>query len=232
MSVENIENPTPAEADAAQSPAPVVEADKESPVSDDADQVVPESNSNTTADNAEAPAEDSQEPAKSEDEILDDEYERLLPGPGEPFQLVSGDWVSPRPLKMKELMAAFKVITRGAAMSMGALSYNLVMDSDNDELMETIIILLINAIPEAEQEVSELIRVLVDPLEPEEGWKNRDERHEAERRIDEQLLGNPEIEDALTILTVVLSGEMDDIKALGKKLRQATKLFSKVVPKN
>lgn len=53
-------------------------------------------------------------------EVLDNELDRLVPVVGEPITLVDGTKVLIRPLKLRELFALLKILTRGAAMAMGA----------------------------------------------------------------------------------------------------------------
>ena len=180
---------------------------------------------------AEAPLATTEDAEQVEDSILDAEFERLLPGPGEPLQLFDGTWVDIRPLKLKELFAAFKIITRGAAMSMGAMSFNILQESQ-DQFAETMIALLINAFPEAVEEFCEFLRICVDPHAPDGGWETRDERLAAELHLDAILLEDPEPGDAVDIVTVLISRESGDIQKLGKKVANAAKMFSKVTPKN
>ena len=179
----------------------------------------------------EAPQSDTVDaPAAVEDEILDAELERLVPGPGEPLSLYDGTQVVVRPLKLKELFAAFKVITRGAAMSIGAMGGAL-MDQPREQMMEAMLALFLNAFPEADQEFCELLRQLVDPVVPEGGWADRDEAIAAETHLDRLLLIDPEIDDAIDILTCVIVNEAEDIQRLGKKVASAVKMFMKVQPK-
>lgn len=178
----------------------------------------------------EAPQEATEDTEQTEaNQVLDEEFERLLPGPGEPLELSDGTLVDTRPLKLKELFAAFKIITRGAAMSMGALNFNMIQEQD--QFAETMIALLINAFPEADQEFCEFIRICVDPHEPDGGWENRDERMNAEVHLDELLLADPDIGDAIDIVTLIIERESKDIQRLGKKVQNAVKMFQKVTPK-
>lgn len=185
-----------------------------------------------TLDKVDIPVENEtpEETTEEDSDLLDSEIERIVPDEGEPLLLVDGTKVNVRPLKLKELFAAFKIITRGAAMSMGAVSFSLMSDNQ-DQFAETMIALLLNAIPEADQEFCEFLRVVVDPYVPEKGWVNSKERDEAEVHLDNVLLVDPEIEDAIDIVTTVVYRESKDIQRLGKKVASAAKLFGKVAPK-
>lgn len=190
-------------------------------------------NKTAAAKAAEKAPEDSEttEEATPEDEILDNELERMVPSLQGPIQLSDGTYVHIRPLKLKELFAAFKIITRGSAMSMGAASFSILQDN-SDQFAETLIALLINAVPEADQEFAEFLRVVVDPVAPDEkkGWKDRDERLNAEIHLDE-ILEDPEIEDAIDIVSTLITREAQDIQRLGKKIANAARMFGKVAPK-
>lgn len=183
-----------------------------------------------TSDATEAPSTPEVAETDALEEILDNEIERLLPEVGEPLALLDGTQVFVRPLKLKELFAAFKIITRGAAMSMGALSFS-IMQENQDQFAETMIALLINAFPEADVEFCEFLRIMVDPVPPADGWENREERIAAEAHLDELLLNDsPEIDDAIDIVATVIYRESKDIQRLGKKIANAAKMFSKVAP--
>lgn len=167
-------------------------------------------------------------------EVLDNELSRLLPDGSPVLKLEDGTEVAVRPLKLKELFAAFKVITRGSAMTFGAISPSLFSDaSEEDQFVQVLIGLLINAIPEADVEFCEFIRVCVDSVSPalDGKWASREEKDEAEAHLDELLLENPEIGDALSIVTAVVVKEAKDIQKLGKKVGDAIKIYSKVTPK-
>lgn len=158
-------------------------------------------------------------------EVLDKEMERMVPGPTDPVTLTDGTKVHIRPMKMRELFAAFKIITRGAAMSMGALSLD-TLTADQDAFAETMIALLINAVPEADQEVAEFLRISVDPVAPKDGWDSKEDQIKAEIHLDELLLQNPEIEDFIDVLSTIIYRESRDIERLGKKVSSAVKMFS------
>lgn len=169
---------------------------------------------------------------QAEPEVLDGEFDRILPAEGEPLELSDGTKVFVRPLKMNGLFAAFRIITRGAAMSMGALSFSLVGESQ-EQFAQTLIALLINAFPEATFEFAEFLRVMVDPVPPANGWDevNGPRQKDAENHLDALLQDDPEIDDALDIITTIIYREAADIQRLGKKIQGAAKMFGKVSPK-
>lgn len=173
----------------------------------------------------EAPAEEQQ------DEVLDKEFERFIPEDGEPLELSDGTLVYVKPLRLNGLFAAFKIVTRGSVMSMGTSAIQLLSDSQ-DAFAETLIALLINAIPEASFETAEFLRECVEPVPPTKGWVSAgDERH-ANDMLDRLLLDDPEIDDAFDIISTVVYRESRDIQRLGKKIRSAAKMFEKTQKKS
>ena len=170
------------------------------------------------------------EETKEDAELLEGEIERILPGPGEPLQLVDGTFVNVRPLKMRELFAALKILTRGATAAMPYVADSL-LGASQGEFAETFIALLINAFPEADVEFCEFVRVVVEPRMPEGGWEGREEREAAERHLDKILEDELEIDDAIDIITLLIHRESKDIQRLGKKVANAAKMFQKVSPK-
>ena len=162
-------------------------------------------------------------------EILDKEIDRIIPEPGEPLKLEDGTEVIVRPLKLKELLAFFRILTRGSAMSLGALSMNVF--EEQDQFAETLIALLLNALPEAPQEISEFLRVMTDPVIPEGGWDTKEQRREADIHLDTILLDGPEISDTIDIVTAIIYAESQDIAKLAGKVQGALTILTKVTPK-
>lgn len=163
----------------------------------------------------------------ADDAIIEDETTRILPVVGEPIRLEDGTYVKIRPLKLKELFAAFKIITRGSAAVMGSLDFSAL---DQEDFSNTLIALLVTALPEAPEEFSEFLRISVDPVAPEGKWGSVQEQIAAETHLD-KLLEDPEITDAIDIVSAIIYAESRDIQRLGKKVTNAISLFQKVEPK-
>lgn len=169
-------------------------------------------------------------PEKVEESTVPEEVDEVtIPDPSAPVTLEDGTNVLVRPLKVRELLAAFKVITRGAALSMGALNFSMV-NGNREQLVETLLAIFINSFPEADSEFCEFIRTVVDPVEPEEGWNSQDDLRRAHEKLDELLLLNPEVGDAIDILTKLITNEASDIPKLGKKVASAVTMFGKITP--
>lgn len=161
----------------------------------------------------------------AKDAIIEDEIERFIPEPGQPIRLEDGTYVSIKPLKLKELFAAFKIITRGSAGAMASLNFG---SLDSEDFGNTLVALLLYALPEAPEEFSEFIRIVCDPVAPNGKWKNNEELIAAENHLDEILLMSLEIGDAIDIITAVIAIESKDIQKLGKKLSNAIQIFTKM----
>lgn len=162
-----------------------------------------------------------------ENEVLDKEFERFIPEEGEPLKLEDGTLVTVRPLKLRELLALLKVVTRSTLSGIGGLAGA----SSQEDFAVNLIALLINAVPENPEEVCELLRILVDPVAPEGGWKDRDEKHNAEVHLDNLLLEDPEITDSIDIITTVAYREAGDLEKLGKRIEGAVQMFGRLQPK-
>lgn len=150
------------------------------------------------------PSESTTPPSPAED------IERILPNPGEPFALESGLQVVANPLKLRELLALLKIITRGAAIALGELNFN----STDSNFQQQMISLFIFAIPEAEDEAADFIRLMVRPAGP---FADEDARVAAQIKLDEELL-NPSLEDLFSIIEIVIHNEGGDLRRLGKRL--------------
>lgn len=168
--------------------------------------------------------EEVKEETPQEVEALNNDVEGIIIDPGAPVTLLDGTVINIRPIKMREMFALLKIVTRGAAISMGALPLSMIQDSD-DQFLQTITALLINAIPEADQEVCEFLRIVTEPVAPDGKWNSDEELRAAEDHLSDLFLINPEIEDVMDILTIVAYRESRDMQRLVKKVESAIKLF-------
>jgi hypothetical protein len=87
------------------------------------------------------------------------------------------------------------------------------LDTNDEDFAQSLISLFLFAIPEAEDEAVDFIRLMVEPVGPfAEG-----ERETAEEKLFGDL-ENPELEDIVTIVEGVIQREGKDLRALGKRL--------------
>lgn len=139
-----------------------------------------------------------------------EDIERLVPDPTAPFALESGTLVRTKPLKLREFLSLLKIVTRGAAMAMGSVSLN----TNDEDFMQSMVSLFIFAIPEAEEEACDFIRMMVEPASK---FDSPDAKATAEADLWDEL-SNPGLEDLITIIETVVRREGKDLRSLGKRL--------------
>jgi hypothetical protein len=148
-----------------------------------------------------------------------DEVERLLPSKGEPFELVDGTRVIANDLRLKEFLGMLKIVTRGAAIALGEVRLN----TNDEDFQQSLISLFLFAIPEAEEEAADFLRLMVRPAGP---FPNPVAEIEAVTALDVNM-SNPELEDMFTIVEVVVNNEGKDLRRLGKRLGKALEFAQK-----
>ena len=132
--------------------------------------------------------------------------------------LTSGLKVRVLRIKLRQLLRLLKILAGGAGSAI-----QLFNESDDDEETATSIMLaLAMAIPEAEDETVDFIQSIVLPADFVEGRRlSKSQQAENEKLIEElsDELYNPELEDTLAIIEVVVKTEAPHIRELGKKLQ-------------
>lgn len=162
---------------------------------------------------AEAP--ETEAPAPEVESPLDNlekrtEAERLDPQPT-PGQFKSGTPFAVEPLRLRQFLAMLRILTRGAAtaLMMGGLQ-----SRDGEDFARQLMATLLFAIPEAEQETIDFIKAMTRPqLDP------KDENYAHMKELLDEELDNPELEDVVAILEMVVTTEGEDLRALGNRLR-------------
>lgn len=117
---------------------------------------------------------------------------------------IAGMPVRIRRLQTRELLLAIRVLTVGMGAGIAAVD----LSADKEELTQTVLALLITAIPDAPDELLDLLAALVEP-------RNKDNRQALG-----ELMGNPPIDVTMDILGAVVAQEKDDLSALVGKARQ------------
>jgi hypothetical protein len=166
-------------------------------------------------------------PPQPEGAIVPDEprteAERLDPQPQGPVTLSSGTRIEIQPLKLRETMKLLRIITHGAGGYVGSLLDGISME-DPAAFAQTLVTVLLMSIPDAERETVEFIQTMCVPAELPADKKAREQA--LSDLADE--LDNPELEDMVTIIEVVIRRESEDIRALGKRLGSALNLAARV----
>ena len=133
------------------------------------------------------------------------------------FTLASGSRVRLNPMRTREIFKLVKIFTVGAGEILAELAFSL---EDEEKFAGEMIGLLINAVPEAENETIDFLRSMVAPDGLIERPATRDQRKYNEALLGElwDELENPDPEDTLAILANIIRNEAGNLLALGKKV--------------
>lgn len=136
--------------------------------------------------------------------------------------LASGVRVYVSPMKTRQLLRLLRIITRGA----GSLIMQYPLDfNDEEALTSQLLALTVMAIPEAEDETIDFVRSIVEPAGLESGKDQATAKRNAVRYEElGQALENPELEDLMTVVEVVLGQERENLTSLGKRLTGLVRL--------
>lgn len=140
-----------------------------------------------------------------------------------PIELSNGVKVDVNRLKTRETMKLLKIVTRGAGYALQTLD----LSGESGEFAEALIVSVVLAIPEAEDETIEFIQAMVRPTDLVANPKSKPEK-EINADIEEKLaeaLQNPELDDLVAIITRVVHVEAPHIQALGKNLALLLKVY-------
>ncbi len=143
-----------------------------------------------------------------------------------PLTLESGFEIKIERLKMRQLMALLKILTRGAAEVLGTLSFS--AETSQEEFTGQLVAATLLAIPEAEEETVEFIQRMVTPAGIVSGGRltkaDIQKNVELETQLREEL-DNPELTDLLTIVSEIITAEAPHIRSLGNQLGVLLKAF-------
>ncbi len=135
---------------------------------------------------------------------------------------LSGDVVAEiQDLKLRQFLAMLRIITRGSLPMLVDGSFFSSAQDDPEDFAKRLLSVLVLSIPDAEDETVAFLQSLVKPAGLIEG--RRLDKHDVERntlliaQLD-AIMQNPELDDMVTILEVVIRREAADIQALGKRL--------------
>lgn len=153
------------------------------------------------------------EEAKPADDQLA-EIDRIDPVPEE-ITLSSGAVVRVERLRARQFFKMLRIITHGGANVIGQM--RLSSDMGEEEFAAQMTGLLLFALPEAGEEAIEFLREMVVPA----GKGAAAEKARAE------AMENPELDDVVSIIEVIVRREAPDLKALGKRLKAMMDLARK-----
>ena len=136
--------------------------------------------------------------------------DRLLEA-GKPFTLSNGMEFELRPLKLREFLKLLKIVTRGGASVLGQIDLNF---NDTDAFIADFLAVILFAVPEAEEEVVEFLSAVCKPTAlTGDAKKDQEVLMQAYAYFE-----NPELEDVVDILTLLVKTEGADLAALGKRV--------------
>jgi hypothetical protein len=176
-----------------------------------------------SAEVTEAPAAPSEvQDTPSEDKLTvqqHDEVDRLDPLPDK-LKLVNGIEFEMQPLKLRQFLAMLRIVTRGAT---GVLASGGLSSRDGDDFARQLMMLLLFAIPESEEETIEFIGTLVKPVLT--GNPEIDDKIVTEF---EEAIRDPELEDMALIIQAFVQNEAADLRSLGNRLRSMLSVATKM----
>jgi hypothetical protein len=113
---------------------------------------------------------------------------------------------------LREFLKLLKVITRGGASIMGNVNLDF---NDTDAFVQELLAIILFAVPEAEDEVVEFLEAIVKPT----GLVGDIQKDSDKMTLLVNTFDNPEIEDVIDVITLLVRTEGRDLQALGKRLR-------------
>lgn len=158
-----------------------------------------------------------------------DDIESLDPR-STPIKLASGSSILVERLRMRQLFKLLRIVSHGAGQALLSTRLNLAEDTQ-EELAIKLMSLLMLSVPDAEEETIDFIRSVTKPYGLAEGRslsKQDRERNDILLRTLFDELDNPEPDDFLSIIEVVVKNEIEDVQALGKRLAATLKMAQKV----
>lgn len=144
--------------------------------------------------------------------------------------LTGGIEVEVQRLKLRQLLRLLKILSAGAAPAMEALA--VADDSSTEDFTQSLILAVLVAIPEAEDETVDFLNSMVLPVGFHTGRNvSKAGKAENEALINEldEVFFNPELEDLVSLVEIIVTNEAPHIKALGNRLATLLKAQQKSV---
>lgn len=129
--------------------------------------------------------------------------------------LLSGTEINVQRLKTIQMLRLLRIFTAGV----GDLS-SIPFDTEDENFAQSMLSLLVLAIPEAETETIDFIHSLIEPVDLIKKPKSKADRERNTELLTDFYLEvqNPELEDLISILEVVIKNEAPHLVALGKRI--------------
>jgi hypothetical protein len=156
----------------------------------------------------------------------DSELDRIDPQP-ESCKLSTGFEVDIVRMRTRQFFRLLRVLTHGAgpALTQSGLDFA----AGGDEFGQKLLMLVVMSIPDAEQEAIGFLASMCRPagLAEHEGklTKQENEANQALWTRFNEELHNPDLDDTLDLIEVIIRQEAPELQALGKKLQRTFKIF-------
>jgi hypothetical protein len=159
----------------------------------------------------------------------DSELDRIDPQPTE-VKLSTGFTVEVVRMRTRQFFRLLRVLTHGAGPALTQAQLN--FSGDAGEFGAKLLTLVVMSIPDAEQEAIGFLASMSRPVgitdKPQaQLTKQEDEANKAAWTRFNEELHNPELEDLLDLIEVIVRQEAPELQALGKKLRRTFEMFQK-----
>lgn len=153
------------------------------------------------------------------------ELDALDPVPSR-LTLSNGLEVEVEQLRTRQFFKMLRVITRGAGALFGEVD---LFGESSDDFGARFLAVVVLAIPEAEEETIDFLNSMVRPVGLTDKPRTQAERDANEAKWAEvvEALDNPELEDTVSLLEVIVRREAADIQSLGKRLRSMLQVAEK-----
>ena len=159
----------------------------------------------------------------------DSELDRIDPQP-ETCKLVSGLEVEVVRMRTRQFFRLLRVLTHGAgaALTQSQLSFA----GEGEEFAQKLLMLVLMSIPDAEQEAVNFLASMCRPVAVVDKPASELTKQEKESndtlwaRFNEEL-HNPELDDTIDLIEVIVRQEAPELQALGKKLQRTFAVFQK-----
>jgi hypothetical protein len=157
----------------------------------------------------------------------DSELDRIDPQP-ETCKFTTGFQVDVLRLQTRQFFRLLRILTHGAGPALTRANLNFAGDSA--AFGQQLLTLTIMSIPDAEQEAVQFLASMCRPsgiVDKPDSQLSKAER-EANQALWDQFndeLHNPDLEDTLDLIEVIIRRESPELQALGKKLQRVFKIF-------
>lgn len=133
------------------------------------------------------------------------DLEAIAPDEGKVY--VGGVQVRVKRLKFREILSLARIVSNGAGAGMSQFS----IDTSSPEAMQTGILgILTFALPNAADETFEFLQQVVEPVNT---------GNQAKKQL-QQAMDNPELDEVLDVINLLVGQEMDDIFELVGKVKR------------